>query len=427
MMKVSAAWREAVARLVGVGGVRAATLVAGAASTFGLAPILGADQFGLYSVCLATSVLLAQLAKWGLDGTATRLIPRFEKGSSEPVEVLLWATRTVVARSMVIAVGCLVLGLLLRRVIDNSLVTALGYAGLLAVPTSLAYVGQGVLRGASRPQLAECMEGIAKPLLLLGGVGILALVLERTQFVPAYAVLLAVSIASCASTWFLARNAIGMGAVRAPSTLNTSILKSEALRHGWMNVAQTAFARAPILIAGALLPAATVGQMSIAVRVAELAQFGATSIGVALAPSISRLEHRSQYGEIRSLLRSCLLGAAALAAISVLALYVAGRVALPLLGADFERTLDFLAVLLVGQVVAASLAPVGYFASMLGEQLRSARAHLAVLFAFSPALALSAGAGAPLLFTSSYAAMVTTLNVALLAVVVGHIRRAATR
>lgn len=345
------------------------------ATHIALARMLGSVEYGIYAFVFTWVVLLVLVARLGMDVTLMRFLPQYASGEQ-------WGLLRGIARSAFryVGVSSLVLAVVAGAgfAIGSRLPGAgwvwAGVAGVALIPAlAIAYVVQGALRGLMRAGLAEVLDSVTRPLLLLA---VTAAVWLSTRQVTAVTALLAHTAA--------AATAVAAGILVLRRALpEASRLASPDYRHReWMGMAFPLVAmgsmnlvldQIDIVMLGIYRGPEQAGIYSAATRIASQTVFFVSALDVVLAPVIARLFAAADRAELQRIITIGAWATAAFTLPAVLVLAGFGKPLLGLYGAEFGAGYVPLLVLLAAKVVNALTGSVGAVLSMTGNHAVAAR------------------------------------------------------
>lgn len=354
--------------------------------------MLGIADYGRFAFFLSVAFLAVLFGGLGLPVAANRLVPRYRR---RPADVAGGgAERQFIAAGLAI-VFC---GSLLVAVAAILAIRGLTPAGtLMTVPlwAAAAYVSGTALisflapacRALDRPTAAALIDNIYPRLIILAGMGVVALAGIRLDL---DGVLVLWAIASygtvAAALLTLARHPeVGRhpaGKRRRPPFTG---LRRRQL-HVWLGLSTTmmitpvfyfVLSETDILVLGFCSDPAQVGLYNVARRLAELMQFAYVAVNTLLLPRIAAAHAARQPERIQALVDTMniivLIPAAAVLAVLV----VFGPAVLGLFGPEFAGGYLVVLMLVVPRFVDLLLGPASEMLMMMGDQGRVARINVA--------------------------------------------------
>jgi O-antigen/teichoic acid export membrane protein len=384
-------WRVAGLAFTRVGAAGAALL-----STLVLSNLMGAAQFGIYAVFINILLVLSTFGKWGWDGASVRFVAAHLSDGHAPSAKAFsgHALKRVLVLSGITALAVLVVtaGLWIADAPLQVPLWLFAAAALVLPLVVVSFLAQGTLRGQGLQLQAELYEGILKPLLLVGLIGAVLLLLPHSLTasvaVVAYGV---VSLFAAGIGWWQARKPWRRVAAAELHALPVADWRAATAAHGLVNFCQTFIGKMPVIVAGLMLPPAQAALLAVAIRLSETLQLGMTAVGLAVAPNLAAHAHQRRTEQLAAAMREARKVSLfmALAGGAVIALFA--RPLLSLFGAEFTAAVASLLVLTAAQVLNAAFGPVGYLATMSGQQAAAARV-CCIVAALSLPLLVAAGA-----------------------------------
>ena len=340
-----------------------------------LARALGAAQFGMYVYALTWTLVLALVARLGLDNGSVRFVSvynaRQEWGLLRGFRRRSW--RLVLAAAVVLGAVQAAVAWLLRAPLGLDQVRVFWVACLLLPVVALNGVRQGTLRGLKRVVEADLPENVLRPLLLALAVLVLYLGLDRplaaAQAMALHA--LAAAAALVVGSFWLFRTFPPAARAAAPS-YDTGL---------WIRVALPLLAIAgmhlllgqiDILMIGALLGPTSAGLYAAASRVALVVGLALQAVNSILGPMVADFHATGRHRQLQQAVTRVARGVLVFAVIAAALLVALGTPLLRLFGPEFTVALNPLYVLVAGQLVNALVGSVGLLMTMTGAQNRAA-------------------------------------------------------
>ena len=376
-MAIPQAWSPMLSRMASTlyGGAAAflVVYVLGSAISFGvhifLARSIGATSYGYFAYATHWMAILLLLCNVGLKSTLIGFVAAYRARCEWSLlrGLLRSATIWTVSASAVVLTLSLVVVQVVRAVPDELARTLLLVA--LAMPfMALTDVWSSATRGLGSVIRSQLPASIVQHM-LLGGLLLGAFLLNGLGggAADAGAAFLAATIGTCCVSWlFLHRLVCGVVPPAAPDFARGAWADVAA---GNLLIALLQAARAPlvVVIAGAHVEPQQLGFLAAALKLANVAALGLTGITGFASPEVARY---FALGDTASLQRLGHLSARASLAVALLMaviLAAAGERFLGFFGDGFSAAYPALLVLLAGELVAASVGPVGYFLTLTGR------------------------------------------------------------
>ncbi len=348
-----------------------------------LARWLGVAAYGLYVYALAWVALLGLLAIRGADGATLRFVATYAgQGLSHVLaRFMRFSSRRALTGSLAVGtLAALTASALGERLAAGGTI-ALGCAALLLIPNVALQVNASELVALGRPALANILQGVARPILLL------AVLAAWQKFssapVAASQALLANALACLAVLAFAANRARhAVRGVRAevrdvnPDRSNDDTEHWRAVSGAMFGMAlgQTIISQADMLLLGALGGTTAAGVYGVAARLASLVSMGVVSVESILAPQIADLYARQRFAELQAAVTHAARLTLWWSALTIAVLAVVARPLLALFGPEFVEAAPLLLPLAGAQLVIAASGSVGFLLSMTGHQRDALRA-----------------------------------------------------
>jgi len=346
-------------------------LEAGAAFaiTFALARLLGADEFGRYSVVIAWIALLTIPGMVGMENLTVRHVAGFSSAHDwRHLRGLLTFSFTTVAVASVLLALAAALGSLILDVGPEQLPIFL--VGMAIVPLyALTRIGQGAIRGLFRIVVGFLPELVVTPIvviaLMLATVAVLGIVPTALWAIEIQLAAAAVALVfTIAVLWRV-----------LPSEIRSA--QPAYRRREWITTAlpllliggtQMVIRQTDVILIGLFRGPTDAGLYAVATRGAQLISFLLYGVNAALAPDISRLVARGELDQLQRIVtRSTrLVVAFSLPIAAVFVLF--GPQLLAFFGPEYVAAAPVLAILSVAQLVNAATGSVGNLLTMSGHE-----------------------------------------------------------
>lgn len=320
-----------------------------------LARVLGAEQFGAYTLALAIATLLALPAGGGVAPLLTRELARYEYAADWPA----WAGATRRALAFAAALALLCAGLYVAFALWAA--GSAFYWAALAVPAlALAKVLSGLQQGARRPVLAQWPEMLVRPLTLLLLLAALAaagaLTLGHAAASFACAAWLALVVGGVLAGRTAARR-LASGGQGSPTYEDRRWLAALLPFTGIVAI-NTLNAEAFVPLLAWLSSVAEVGIFKVALSIALLVGTPLIVVEAVIRGDVARLYAAGEAARLRRLLRLAAWGSAALSLPLLAIVWLWGEALLVgVFGADFAASYRPLLVLVCGFVVSNVVGP----------------------------------------------------------------------
>ncbi|AKH41364.1 O-antigen/teichoic acid export membrane protein [Altererythrobacter atlanticus] len=255
------------------------------------ARVFGADSFGVYAYATATATLVAIFSRFGFHVHIVYAINRAEaEGRSHEVGTIL--VTAYLATTVLSVIGGLALYGIGSLFPAWEMSDALGYGAALVALTALVQLAGGAMQALGRVVLGTSLEGIIKPVLLLGAVGVNLLFATPQEigyegllnaFVISQTILV---IASTALVVFWINKEIGVFTIY-PRLAGGHI--KESFPFLMTNAMSRLYQDAGLVAVGIAFTPAAVAMFRVAAQVASLIPFGLQALQIVLRPKIARM------------------------------------------------------------------------------------------------------------------------------------------
>jgi len=359
------------AGFLGTGVVKVASVALGAGSGVLLARILGAQGYGVYAYAMALVTLLAVPAQLGFPSLLIRNIAAYEvRGQWALMRGLLIRSNQVSLAFSLLLYGALSGGYwLLRGADDSESMSTILWGGMLLPLLTLGAMRGAALRGLRHVALGPFPEMVLKP----------ALFILLLFVVPVFRPGLTLSPAVVMSTHVIAAAVtFGVGAFllvrRLPAEMkevrpkfDTRIWFASAIPLLAISALEIINAQIGVLFLGILAVPEDVGVYRATNAAADLVGFAYLAVGMAVAPSISRLFSQRNLSGIQHLMtKSARVSLCFALPVAALFIGFGGSVVGVVFGEEFRRGGVALGILSVGQIVNCATGAVVPLLNMTG-------------------------------------------------------------
>lgn len=379
-----------VAAFAGTGGLKLFYLVAQFAIGLLLARLLGVEALGRYALAMAAIQLASVVGQFGFPASLVRTIVASEQqgGRAAAVAEAGAAIRATLGLSL-LAGGVMALA---NQLPGLHLLPDMTVGIALVVATAVLTVMSAALRGAGRIVRGQLPDQLLRPVLLLALIVALAAA-GRLGVETALAANLVATLAAVIYAGVLLSRWAGeeRTAVSRRRSLWSAVVPSAP--YFLLAAAQMLNYQLAILIAGALLPDADVGQLRLAMQLNDGLAILLIALSTALAPMLAAAHVAGDRARLVALLVRGQRAAAAMMVAAVVIVFVVSEwLVVRLFGADFAPAAGLFFLLAVGQMVSAPFCLSGVAANMTGQPGLAVRATLVsiVLLALGGTLATKA-------------------------------------
>jgi O-antigen/teichoic acid export membrane protein len=357
--------------------LRVASLAATMAMSVVLARALGPVDYGVYSYVFAIVTLLALPSQVGIPVLLVRETAKAQAHEDWPrlKGLWTWATRTILATSVAIAVAAAIVLAWRGERTDAELRWTLA-AGMVLVPlVALGNARGAALRGLRRIVSGQLPENVLRPVMLVAFVGTAWWWGDKVSAAQAMAWhVLAAAIAFAIGGAILWRvRPTGMLPVQ-PDLRHAREWWQAALPLALITGLQVAGNQSGVILLGLFRPQAEVGAYKVATSAATLALFGLQTANLILGPYIARLHTLGDHGRLQRLASVGAFASAALTFPIFLIFAMGGPWLLGwLYGPEYRSAYVPLLILGAGQMANALFGSVGQLLNMTGHERVAAR------------------------------------------------------
>ncbi|AEB12562.1 flippase [Marinithermus hydrothermalis] len=337
-----------------------------------LARWMGAAEYGVYAYAFTWANLLSVLATLGFTTGSLRFVPEYL--AKEDWAHLRGFIRRV--RQLVLLAGLLLAavggGILILLHSPQMNTTAL-LLGMALVPLlALVSVQREMVRGTRRIALAYAPPMVLQPVLVLVAAFLMLSSLGGLTGVAALsAFALALLIVLGVQGWGLVQT-LPQEAVSMPPRYETARWWRVSFPLLLVSGSLIVLNQADILMIGIFLGPKEAGIYMAATKTAALVSFVLVAVNAIVAPMISELHTKGDREELQRMVSAAVRWMFWPSLSVTLGLLLLGRVVLGLFGTEFPMGYSALVLLALGQLVNASVGPVGYLMSLTGHQDLSA-------------------------------------------------------
>lgn len=341
-----------------------------------LARLLGADQFGVYTVALAVLGVLQFFARQGFEIAASRFIGAYHGGGEwSLLHGFVNASRLLVLGGAVIfSAGLVLVSLAISDTLEGGVLHSLWLvAGILPL-YSILQLEAAIVRGMGRASIADIPTWILHPLALAAGVtGAIYYVGAPPHATTGLAVFLGTAVCALIVQHLVMVRVLPRAAHEARPEYRWNEWIKAAPAMMLFTGSAVLISQANTVLLGTMSSAAEAGVYNIAVRIAGILQLITFCFIAAIGPVAARL-HAA--GDLDELARVTSIGvravfAAALTASIILA--AAGGPILSVFGEEFRDGYNMLLVLVLGQLFWAATVPAGVLLNMTGHHNQSGK------------------------------------------------------
>lgn len=333
-----------------------------------LARLLAPEALGTFFSATSLAAVLALVTAWGYPNLAPRFISRYrERKYPKLVAGFLRHAARDIAITSLLAGLAVVIAAALWPDADRDNRIAFMMAGI-AVPMLALLTLNAATAGAVRAfALSYVPESLIRPLLFLGGLGLLIVLKETLTVEIAIAVFFGVTAIIALGQFLILRHILALGPGRRPPRL-TKVWRAEALPLVVVALFTTLFADLDILMVTPFLHGADVAAFGIALKLALLVGFGVQVAHTIAAPDLADAHARRLLDRAGTTLRRATLFPVFLTGFAALACAMGGQYVLAIFHPDFAGAKWALTILVFCQFLRALAGPSVQLLTIIGAQ-----------------------------------------------------------
>lgn len=340
-----------------------------------LARIMGPDEFGNYTYVMAWVLVLALIARLGLDNTLLRFVAAYyaEHDYASLKGIIGWSTRIILASGIIIGITFALVSALATISLSEDQSTLY----LLAIPliplVALAQLRLFSLRALHHVFIGQAPELILNPMVVATGAYIIFY--STSQITSAHVMMLTL-VATLLSVWLGSR----LLSIHLPAAVKQAL--PETHKGKWMKVAfplllvsgtNIIIMQSDVLMLGALTNTTNAGIYSVASRIAMLVSFGLIAVNALAAPLISKYHTLNNKIMLARIARHSAITGFFTVLPAMIIVIVFGENILNIFGLAFSNGYTALVILSLGQLVNVLCGSVGILLTMTGNELIAAR------------------------------------------------------
>ncbi|GEM_PF-5345250 len=330
-----------------------------------LARTLNLSDFGAYNYLSSLSILLVAFCLLGFDKVSLKFIPEYiEKGIST-LRYERYAIKAASLSSFLILTLILIFGAgYIEKTVDVSIeLVALWCVSIFFMAISSVYAG--LIQSIKKPVVSQFNELVLKPLVIMVGVGSVALN-SQLKLYDALLLLLAASLLS-ALTNFICWKKMG-SKYRHGSVAVSSGWMSTGLGFLGITLCNTALNQIDILMIGSMLGAEQGGIYSVAVKITNLLTLFLVAFNVVAAPMITAFYVKGDMVGLQNLLQTVSKYVSLFTVLCAICMYVFIDHLLALFGEQFSAAEYSIYILGLAKCVGAITGSASYLLSLTGYQ-----------------------------------------------------------
>lgn len=380
----------------GVESVLASTLARGAAAAFAanaaalllatgaqilLARTMGPLEYGIYASVIAWLGILLVPALAGFDTAALRFVATYtaRRDAAAMAAFVRFARNRTRRASLGLSLALLLAAMVLQGRVGTTMAACIALGALLLPLNASVQLATSLLQAAGRPVLGQAIQGMMRPVIVAGAVGVISMTAMQVTSPLAMTVTTAAALAAV-GVFAAVRPVTALpggpdGSIAAPALV--SEWRSTSTHLCAMSAAQVVLVQADVALLGLLAGTTEAGIYSVASRLVTVIAFGITAVNIILAPRIAALHAEGRLDELQHAVRLASWLVAGYAVPVAVALAVAGRFLLALFGPAFTAAYPVLMVLAAGQLAIVAAGSVGFLMTMTGFQRDATRVLVA--------------------------------------------------
>jgi O-antigen/teichoic acid export membrane protein len=332
---------------------------------------IGADLFGKYSLSNSIFLVLAVFAVFGLNTGVVKLTSKYNSRRDAPAVkgtltsgIILTATFAVILTLAVIALAPHLAARVFSNVEGLDLILRVH---MIALPFyALMMVIDGYSQGLKTLKYSVTVELVARPVIRLVAIVVLFLIglrLFAVMFGTVFSYLLAAGLA-----FYFARRISPFSFSRTKTRLVVSQLFFYSLPLVFARFTSIIIGRANTILVGYFKDATSTGLFGAAATLSPFIALSLLSFGKIFAPVISELWEKGDTLELEKTFKTVSKWIFSLGFPLFLIFLLYARELLAVFGSEFTRADTTLRLLAAGQIVNATVGPVGYVLTMTGRQ-----------------------------------------------------------
>jgi O-antigen/teichoic acid export membrane protein len=328
-----------------------------------LARLLGAENYGFYTLIFTWASLLTICSVFGIDDLLVKKTAEYESKNNTALarHIIIWALKITIAASLIILLSSVaILHLFSDFNLNEKKVFVLG---LLSIPVySLIIVYQAIMRGRHKVMLGQIPDKIFRPLLFLLIFIALYFTVSANALIDAVCLNLLSYVAICLWIIFMLYKEFSAG---LPWKKHDTISENSKqwIKSSWYYFIATIVAiinvRADIIMLGWLKTDKEVGIYNIAARFSDFTEFSLLLLTPVIAPVISGLYAKNNTSELQIIVKKTAKLNTVFALLLTVVLIIFGKFFLGWFGQDFNTGYSALIILCTGHFVNVFLGPAG--------------------------------------------------------------------
>lgn len=334
------------------------------------ARVLGAGNFGLFSLSLTFLMIFSVLARWGTDQVLLKQIgANWKSNSSLAKGYMVYAIKLVLMLSVFVS---LIIGVAHNGIANSifnkpNLAESLFYIGLLVVPFSINYTLAEVYKGIGKPVLSSYLQNVIAPfvaLVLGGGMLQLGLSLSLEKMIGVFGVGIISALICSLFFWHKIISSV------KPSKLTLKQLFIEGGPMLLISSSGLVLAWSDMIVLGVWGSEVELGIYSVASKTVLVTSLVLVAMNSITAPKYALLYYSGDVSGLAKLAQNSSKILFFLVIIPTLILLIFPDKIMGLFGDEFVVGASILMVLMIGQFVNVFCGSVGYILTMTGNELK---------------------------------------------------------
>lgn len=351
--------------------------------------IIGAEEFGRYSLMLVWLLLLGHGATVGTNPLLCRYIAQYMKSGDIPAiaGLLRWAISVVLAVGLTLGAGAVLLIHTGAVAVGPEMILiatlAFGAVPLLVLQDFL----ESIARGIDRPALGIVPAYLIRHLSIIVGVSSAFLLGHQAGALTVMSMTVIGLVISLAIQFVLLHRHIGTLLRGTAPVYRQRAWVRTVLPMALSEAAEVLLLNADILILGMFVEPELVAYYFAATRLAQVLTYVPYGMSAVTAQRMAALAERHERGQLQALINHTTLVSGGLATLAALCMAVLAPYLLALFGSDYAAAAPLVAILAGGIAFACLLGPGEDALNMLGQE-QAGLACIAAALAVSLALNL---------------------------------------
>lgn len=349
--------------------------IAGAGITFAsmvlLARWMGAFEFGIYAYVWTWVILIGTMAPLGLNTSILRFVPEYMARKRWPRlwGILIRGHLMVLGATLAAAAVSAVVLMAITPYMDAYYLAPFAVA-LVAMPLyAMMDMQEGTARAFGWVTLAYIVPYVMRPLLLLGGIGVLVLAGLSPDAITALLAISAACVIAMTTQAIILVRSIKRTVPRAKPRFHSAYWLKVSAPMLVFEGAYLLMSSTDVIMLGQLEDPAAVATYFAAARTASLIGFVYFATAARAVPKFSEINASGTHEDMQSFLDGLNRMSFWPTFLGAVALILVGPYVLMLFGEGFEDGYLILCLLAIGYIARCTMGPLEYLLSMTGKQM----------------------------------------------------------